>query len=163
MVTLQFSTERAIDSAIIRFLTWSDISHVDIVEPVTGQLLGARLHGGVQLRPVDYSSFHKVIRAEIELPNLAAEQAVLSAARSQIGKPYDWTGILNFGFQRNWREEDSWFCSEFVAWSFEKAGYALLNVGAEVWRITPRDLLLSPVVIVCGAACSRVIWRPSLV
>ena len=34
------------------------------------------------------------------------------AEQEKFGKPYDNTAIWGFAFGRNWREKDSWFCSE---------------------------------------------------
>lgn len=41
---------------------------------------------------------------------------------SQIGRPYDKPGILGFAFNRDWREPDSWFCSELQAAALEASG-----------------------------------------
>lgn len=139
MITLQFVTSTwSPASAFIRYWTFSEYSHVDFVMP-DGQLLGSHLSGGVKVRPANYAHFSKVLRVTADVPD-----SVLEAAVSQIGKPYDWQAIVNFFAQRDWREDDSWFCSELVAWSFEKAGYPLFNPATQVWRLTPRDLLLAP-------------------
>lgn len=67
-------------------------------------------------------------------------EAIIAAVRSQIGKPYDWTGFGGFVFRsRNWQEDDSWFCSELVAWAFEQGGSPLFTPGIS-WRITPQHL-----------------------
>src|SRR4051794_17860996 len=96
MITLQFSTQPGIGSSLIRALTWSNFSHVDFVLP-DGSLLGARQDGGVQVRPRNYAKFTAAISYMVDAPD-----KVLDAARSQIGKPYDWRGILNFGLHRDW-------------------------------------------------------------
>lgn len=144
-VQLQFSTERwCLDSALIRFLTWSDISHVDIILPVTGQLLGAQVRCGVHIRPPSYAKFTHIIRAEVEHSASIAGQ-VHNLAMQECGKPYDRGGIFNFFLHRNWRSTDRWFCSELIAWVFEKAGSPLLNAeNIPHNRVTPRDLLLAP-------------------
>lgn len=64
--------------------------------------------------------------------------ADVAAARSQIGKPYDWPGVLGIGFRRNWQESDAWFCSELVAWAFGVSGSPLFRT--EHWRITPQTI-----------------------
>jgi uncharacterized protein YycO len=137
-ITLQFSTEKGIGSLIIRRMTWSEYSHVDIVMP-NGDLLGARANGGVQIRKPGYGKFTKV-HHEVAVD---APDSVYEFAKSQVGKPYDWKAILNFGLERNWQEDDSWFCSELVAWTFMKAGHPLLDPDVQLYRISPRDLLLS--------------------
>lgn len=138
---LQFSTEDGIGSWLIREWTWWDYSHVDLVLP-SGRLLGARLSGGVQIRPPHYKNFSKTLRGTVTLPDEDG-RSVIAAAAAQVGKPYDWRAILNFGLHRDWRNTRSWFCSELVAWSFEQGHWPLLNPAVPRERITPRDLALS--------------------
>ena len=56
----------------------------------------------------------------------------------------DVTAIVGLGLHRDWQEDDRWFCSELVAWAFEKAGEPLFR--AEVLRrVTPQHLwMLAP-------------------
>lgn len=135
MITLQFSTTKHITSRVIAGFTWSWASHVDFVLP-DGKLLGAlATHGGVKIHePLEMS---RVERFAVDAPD-----SVIDFAKSQLGKPYDWAGIFGLTFRRDWEEDDSWFCSELVAYSFAKAGVPLLNETS--YRITPRDLLISP-------------------
>lgn len=135
MITLQFSTTSRPASRLICWGTWGRHSHVDLVLP-DGQLLGA-VPGGVQVRPFDPSAL-RIERHQVDAPDTVLERAI-----SQQGRPYDWPGVLGYALRRDWQEDDSWFCSELVAWAFQDAGRPLLRAG-DAWRITPRDLLLSP-------------------
>ena len=67
-------------------------------------------------------------------------------ALTQQGKKYDWRAILGLAVDRSWQERGRWFCSELVAAAFEKINLPLLNFYAPVAFITPRDLMLSPLV-----------------
>lgn len=142
MITLQFSASPGFVSHAIRWFTFSDISHVDFVLP-DGWLLGSHVQGGngVLIRPPHYLKWSKLIVATVDAPG-----SVLDAAASQIGRPFDYSALVNFGVQRDWQEQDSWFCSELTAWSFQQGGYPIFNPHVQTWRITPRDLLLSPLV-----------------
>jgi uncharacterized protein YycO len=135
MITLQFSTTSHPASRLICWGTWGRHSHVDFVLP-DGRLLGA-VPGGVGIRPYDPAAL-RIERYQVDAPS-----TVLSAALSQRGRLYDWPGALGVGLRRDWQEDDSWFCSELVAWAFQEAGQPLLRT-TDAWRITPRDLLLSP-------------------
>lgn len=139
MITIQFSTTKQFASKAISFLTWSWASHVDFVMP-DGQLFGALAlenGGGVQFHPVE-KQYTRIERYTIDAPD-----DVLKYALEQKGKPYDWAGILGIvARNRSWEDDDKWFCSELVAYSFMKAGVPLLNETS--YRITPRDLLISP-------------------
>ncbi|WP_456459700.1 YiiX/YebB-like N1pC/P60 family cysteine hydrolase [Desulfurobacterium sp.] len=62
----------------------------------------------------------------------------------QLGKPYDWLGILGFPL-RNWKLEskDRWFCSELVFTAFKQAGVELLK-NTHPSEVSPRLFLKSP-------------------
>lgn len=133
-IRLQFSAQDKIGSRLICWWTWSDYSHVDFVLS-SGKLLGAR-GDGVKIRD-PYPTKRKLI-VEVE-----ASEDVLLAAHSQIGKPYDYTAMLGFIVKRDWQETDSWFCSELLAWAFEHGGKPLIRADG-IYKVAPRDLLLSP-------------------
>ncbi len=136
MITVRFSANRTFGSRIIRAATWSEFSHVDFVLP-SGSLLGAAAIGGVALREA------RADCTRVRAFRVDAPARVLAAAIDQLGKPYDWAGVVGMGLHRDWQEDDSWFCSELVAWAFQAAGRPLLRAD-HLHRITPRDLLLSP-------------------
>jgi hypothetical protein len=74
--------------------------------------------------------------------------AIVAAATSQLGKPFDsrsLKGFLSAKFPgiRDWRDPDSWFCAELVVWAFERAGY--WKNPPLPWpknRVSPTDTLL---------------------
>lgn len=135
MITVQFSRKRDPFSALIRWFTWSQYSHVDLVLP-DGRLLGATALRGVDIREPE--DFEAVKRFTVDAPT-----DVLKLASLQVGKPYDWPGIFGIVGRHDWQDPSRWFCSELVAWAFQSAGVPLLR-GDRSHRITPRDLLLSP-------------------
>ena len=137
MVTVQFSASPLYGSYIIRAFTWSDFSHIDVVLP-NGKLFGALAKTGVCEH--DFGVYSAVKRFQVEV---ADEAKLFEILKSQEGKPYDWAGVIGLGLHRNWEDDDKWFCSELMAWAFKQAGTPLLNAD-DAFRITPRDLLLSP-------------------
>ena len=140
MITLQFVSDTGLAADVIQWYTRSVWNHVDIVMP-DHTLTGARAEGGVQNRPANYRRFARVKRFQTAL-SVEAEKEFYLCLAEQIGKPYDWTGIINFVVDRDWRNPDHWFCSELVAWLFEKAGRPLLRVDSAD-KVTPRDLTTS--------------------
>jgi uncharacterized protein YycO len=144
MIYLYLSTVKTdIASKLIRWNTRCEYSHVGFYDSSKDAYFSAQLKGGVQWRTkagitshIEYSTSHCYLSVD------GIERA-LTQALKQEGKRYDWTAILGLATNRNWREDDSWFCSELVAYSFEQAGIPLLNPNVYVWRITPRDILLS--------------------
>ncbi|GAN79827.1 C40 family peptidase [Acidocella aminolytica] len=140
MLKLFFSEGSGIGGAIVRTATWSWCAHTGFLLK-NGNILDAHPTYGVSERKADFTG-----RVEyFALPQISSTRAalILRCAREEIGKPYDWGGIVNFGLHRNWRSKDAWFCSEFVAWAMARAGTPLLRTD-HVNRVTPRDLLLSP-------------------
>lgn len=137
-IRLRFSSNRTLGSRLIRAATWSEYSHVEIVMPVCSTLLlGAAIDGGVDLRP-PHQDYLRLREFTVE-----AGYSVIAAAQTQLRKPYDLSGALGLALHRDWQDDDSWFCSELVAWAFQVAGFPLLRAD-HLHRITPRDLLLSP-------------------
>lgn len=140
-VQVLFTRSHAPGSVLLRTALWSPWSHCAIVDG--DEAIEAAAFGGVRARPLSDMLAHATKAAMIVLPG--EPEKVIAAARSQIGKPYDWAGVLGFGFRRRWQDDDAWFCSELVAWAFAEAGTPLFREHA--WRITPRDLyipLLNP-------------------
>lgn len=124
----------------IRACTWSHWSHValidgeDVIESVA-------LHGVVRSKLADRQ--RKDSRWQIASLPCADPEAVLAAARSQIGKPYDYTAVIGLGLHRVWKDADSWFCSELVAWAFAAARLPLFRAEA-LQRVTPQHLWMLP-------------------
>lgn len=143
---LQFSAMSDIGSRAIQLFERGWPSHVDIVLG-DGRLLGARsdsvggMPPGVQVRPANYETFEKVERVVLRA-TAEQETRFLNFLQAQIGKPYDSTAILAFPLRRDWREPDSWFCSELAAAALEACGWFPSELSSPSNEITPRDLLL---------------------
>lgn len=136
-VRLVFTRSHHPGSVLLRAFLWSQWSHCAIVDG--GQIIEAAANGGVRVRPLieltRASSRHVFVAMPCVDPG-----AVIAAARTQVGKPYDWLGVAGIGLRRRWQDADRWFCSELIAWAFEQGGAPLFR--GQPWRITPRDLYL---------------------
>jgi len=144
-VAVLFSTTSSPFSWLIRMMTWSRWSHVSIVD-------GDTIIEAHALRGVTRSSLAEAIDTakRVQLVRLPASNpaAVIAAAASQIGKPYDWTALFGFLVRRDWQADDSWFCSEFVAWAFQQGGSPLFRAD-RLARVTPEHIaMLAPAVMV---------------
>ena len=133
-IRLLFSTSHHPMSAVIRACTWSNWSHVALV---AGPFAIEAVTTGVRKVPVLDAMDRAKRAAVVELP-CRDPRAVIAAAESQLGKPYDFTAIVGLGLHRDWQEDDRWFCSELVAWAFEVAGAPLFRTG--YWRVTPQTI-----------------------
>lgn len=92
---LEFSSTFAWQSHVIRIMTNSPFSHVNILLPGEG-LLGASDPGGVMVRPFDYEPMMIRQRAVIATPKA---DAIIARARSQVGKPFDDDALHAFWHQ----------------------------------------------------------------
>jgi hypothetical protein len=138
-ITLQFVTSRDPESWAIRTFQRGWCSHVDSVMD-DGRLLGARLDGGVAIRPPNYEKFTRVERVVISVPYYK-ERAYWDFLKAQVGKPYDKLAIVAFAVNRDWRETDAWFCDELVAAGIEHAE-VVRKLAPMVNRLDVRDLYL---------------------
>lgn len=152
-IVLQFSTSTALASMFIRRMAHSPFSHVDMV--LSDGLFGASdnpdapvVRGnprGVAVRPFDYQEFN--IRRNAVIKTTKAPR-IHDEAMTQLGKPFD-VNAVSFSsftsdepFDRSWRDKDCWFCSELMAWSFEKANYWGRPLMWPKNRLSPTDFLL---------------------
>lgn len=144
-INLRFVTEDDIVSCAIRQVTWSPFSHVEFI---TGpnECIGAHHAGGVARRPLDYAKFTAEERYAVSLTD-EQRQIGMKWLNEQVGKPYDTTAIFGILAHRDWREDDSWDCSEMFTRFFEVAGAPILHAGVPINRITPRDVYLSPLLV----------------
>lgn len=142
MIRLRFSRQADILSDIIAWFSQGTFSHVDAITSDNG-LLGARsdCDPGVRVRSWNYANF--VLRIVADIPCTEKQyDDFWSFLDSQIGKPYDQEAILAFAVDRDWREDDSWICSELQAAALEYAGvFPKLYLAAN--KITPVALALA--------------------
>lgn len=147
MIYLRFIDGGGIDSRIIRFGTRWWCSHVEFLDTsnvnTERATLGARLKGGVQFRPLTYD---KSITRE-EWWTAPGIDKAFAEAQKYIGCGYDLVDIAGFATARDWHSAKHMICSELVTKSFEDVGvsYILLSAWQPVWRISPRDVMISPV------------------
>lgn len=147
LITLLFSSGNDLSAGFIRwFGRGSPFSHVDVVWP-DGRLFGARsdkiggAQAGVQFRDSSYTDGLSVMRLSLSAPE-EVRQAFYNFLLDQEGKPYDMTGIFAFVLDRDWQEDDSWFCSELITAALVQCGYFPYPLAAPHNKITPSDLLL---------------------
>lgn len=147
-IVLQFARQRDISSALIQWFSGvpQSFSHVDALLP-NGDCLGSR-HGrdggyppGVQIRKPGYAPFTRTLVVTLPCTD-EVEAAFYGWLRTQIGKPYDTLAILAFAAERNWREDNAWFCDEFIAAGMEKSKFLTHPLAFAVNKLTPDSLLL---------------------
>jgi len=141
-VEFRFVTDNSLASRGIRLWTWpSEFSHVDLVMPgFAGYGLLGAMPGGVKLRPRLYDNPTKILYATVEVNDAAK---VYAAAKSQIGKPYDFGAIAGLMFHRDWKDTGQWFCSELATWILLQDNTHILNPAVVYNLVTPGMMLTS--------------------
>jgi len=130
VIAFQYIGARGPAAGAIDWLSCGHLSHVDVIDTRHGryQLVGARSDGaggmGPGVWPRKQGYFGNVARRLVlQLETTPEQERVFwRFIDGQIGLPYDHTAILAFAFNRDWREPDSWFCSELQQTACEVAG-----------------------------------------
>lgn len=146
-ISLLFSSSYSPAGALIRTVTWSRWSHVALV--AKDEVIEATPFYGVRQIKLDDAMNRARDSVLVELP-ARDPQLIIESARSQLGKPYDWTAVLGLGLRRDWQERDAWFCSELIAWAAAKAGEPWYRCES-LRRVTPQHLWMLPPV---GELCT---------
>lgn len=127
-LTAIYTRTRSLGSVLIRAgAWWGPWSHCGLVD---GQAVieALALKGGVVRTPLAdvlaRSSEHELVDIACLRPELGLEWA-----RSTIGQPYDWTGVLAIPLRaRDWQAPGRWYCSEHLE-------VALVRAGVTRWRL----------------------------
>lgn len=156
-LAFQYSTSTAFASGVIRRLTHSRFSHIDIILPGEG-LLGVSGKdnsildpGGVVIRKFEAWPYKAPPKVAKLITTDEVVRKSIEWARSQLGKPFDNNALYHFlrdraglpPVDRDWRDPDRWFCSEFAIRAAEVGGlfsYPLIVVKDTV---SPQDTLLA--------------------
>jgi hypothetical protein len=135
MVKVHFLKSHSISGWLIRLFTFSQWNHVAI--EIDGQLYEARGATGVTRSSAKgyLQGWSKSATVEINPPSPDLAVKFLDA---QVGKGYDFGGLIALPFRKPWHGVSKWFCSELVAAALLAAGLPKMRV--EAHRITPRDL-----------------------
>lgn len=149
-ITLIFSNSNLPLSPIIRWVTWSDFSHVALLLDEETIIESTLSHGGVKIDSL--SNFKKraknwlMVELDIDISHLDWKE-LIKIANKEVGKPYDLLGIAGLSIHRNWQEDDKWWCSEIIPYILLIWGIKLFN-SQFIHRITPQHLLLLPSTII---------------
>lgn len=132
-------------SRLIRFRTWSEYSHIAEINEKTGEVIEAWHKGGV-VRRSDYHEGHTP-GTVIELFDVdttkVRKRCVWVDLTCEIGKDYDFDGILGFIIRRTRHNTEKWFCSELVFAKYQQRGINLL-ARVKPHKVSPGLLVMSP-------------------
>ena len=133
-------------SRLIEFINWSPYSHASFIHEFKGSCVEAWTKGGVTTSP-NFGVLHTpgtvVDLFRVRDVTLAQEAQAYNFCVSQIGKKYDYWGIVHFITRHSGDDESRWFCSELVFEAYRLAGVDLL-LRIEAHQVYPGMLAISP-------------------
>lgn len=131
-------------SRMIKLKTWSDISHTSAFLPGGEEVIEAWGKGVTP--PHHWREGHaKGTRIDLLECRCSPEQAqaFFLFLYGQIGKGYDFKGIMGFATSSDIHSKDRWFCSELVFAAALHAGIILLE-RIEAHKVSPGLLHCTP-------------------
>jgi hypothetical protein len=150
-ITFQFVTEDSDLSALIRWKTDSEISHVNLCTP-DGFLQGALLEGGIQKRPANYSTF--TLQLFVTIPCTDEQYDTFwSYANGRVGEHYNKAGIVGIALGKSITNPADSFCSEYASECIMAAG--IFNIAKDVTKVDP-ELLRMMLMSQAGATETRI-------
>lgn len=144
---IRFITSADFVSDAIRAVTFSEWSHVEMLDPLSNEWIGAHDDGGVQSRAFDYCKVSRERRYDVPLFD-SRETTALIYARSKIGTKYDFVDIAGLLLHHDLTTKGRAICSTFVFDVLNQGGWQMLNVLPNYENlVTPESLHLSPYLI----------------
>jgi len=127
-------------SRIIRWQSRGDYAHAALLLPDDTLIEAMQFHG-VRRRVADDLHCADVF----DIPGATSDEWLdaFDFANHQIGRSYDYLGVLRFLSRSPNAGRDSWFCSELVFAALWNAGVRLLD-RIQPWAVSPSMLGTSP-------------------
>lgn len=131
---VHFVRDKSLVSRVIRFMTLSEFSHVAV--QISGDIWEARMSEGVERTTLyEFRERHPVtVTRQVWVDTACATNWL----NRQVRKRYDWGGLFGFIAQRDWQNQQAWFCSELAAGVIAHCGNSARKLRTD--RVTPRDL-----------------------
>lgn len=127
----------------VRLVTWCHWSHAGIIMDDDRVIESTFMHHGVKIDTLNNFKSRAKDWMIIEI-DVADREAILKAAVKQLDKPYDWTALFGILFRnRDWQEDDMWFCFELVAFACQEGGTPIVKP-PRIHRVTGPDILAYP-------------------
>jgi uncharacterized protein YycO len=138
---MMFTNSNKIGSFLIRWVTWSDYSHTALL--IDDTRIAHADFSGVHVEDIqslkDRSKKWMIVEYEYDKVD-----EVIQACLEQVGKPYDYSGIVGILLRNVDLQDDSkWWCSEYPAGGCKKAGKPMFQ-DEYMSRITPQHWLMLP-------------------
>ena len=131
-------------SKIIKRFTRSPYSHVAL-ELGNGEVWEAWHKGGVVKRTNYHYGHTPGTHIDVFVIDGEVDEAVVRDLASRVeGEDYGFSNVFRFGTRAPAKKDGTWFCSHLVLHLVYFGGVTLLNTIENYDQMSPRDVLLSP-------------------
>ncbi len=141
-----FSRDNSLVSKIIRLRTLSQWSHVGILSGYhrgVHLVISARWKGVVEdILEYDWPKTRQVLR--VRGITEAEVRTIVGFCKMQLGKRYDFCGLLDFLTFQKHQSDDRWFCSELVYAALRYAGIDIFRGRKDRAFVSPGDIYENP-------------------
>lgn len=149
-------------SRLIEWRTWGDVSHVALADLDRDMIVEAWQPEVRMVRSLSEGHTAGTVVELYAIPSATDAQleTMFDLAATQVGKPYDYRGVLNFMSRRSRDEEpdtvdgygriQAWFCSRLVVAYARVAGLQLFAPWVPTWKIDPEMTTMSPLLALMG-------------
>lgn len=130
-------------SKAIRIFTRGDYSHSAVLNLANGEIIEAWSLGGVRrVSMKDHEHTSGTIVDVYEIAQDFNQDLFWKRLEMELGKAYDFRGVLSFPLRQEKQDPYKWFCSELVHQKLLDTGVMLLQ--APSFKISPTVLSYSP-------------------
>jgi uncharacterized protein YycO len=134
---------KGVISRSIRWQTDGVYSHAAILLD-DGKTIVEAWHTGTGVRKKILKDWTNIDVYEIPCITQAQKVKVELFLNSQLGKGYDYWGILRFLTRRDRNNPEKWFCSELVVAALWQAGIELFAPFVPAYKVSPELISYSP-------------------
>ena len=131
-IKLRFISSRSLVGKIIRWITWSDWNHVDLILDDTTAFGASGKLGKVTRYSRNPDSHCHIAIVSIPVSDKKYD-IFMEEVLSKEGALYDHKGIHGFLVRLNIHEDDKWFCSELLIDAMYKAEIIYFTEHAHKW------------------------------
>lgn len=133
---IHFATTKGLSTFLIRVVTRSKWSHVAL--QIKNEVYEVTFERGVS-RTTLFEFRKRYPVSDVVAVNIFNTYSIRKWLNSQIGKDYDYGGLIGFlDAHRDWEEPSKWFCSELIAEALVREG--IIHPKVRSSRVTPNDL-----------------------
>jgi len=142
-------------SWVVKWQSRSIYSHAALLIPGTSTCIESYPGVGVRKRELTEADWNRIDSYDVRGMTPEMWGAAVEFAERQLGRSYDWRGVLRFVDKLPARDNNRWFCSELVHKAIAESGVRLLERISSA-EVAPMHLGISPLLIPASETTPKV-------